>query len=242
VFAPGVAWMLLACGVALAARPAPPRQPGLWCDEIYTAALDAALDPGPARCPASGSPPALYFLIEHFAARALGDDEAALRLLSLICGVGTVALTFWAFRPVLNERLVRGLGLLPGTFAGVLPLRAHGALLLLRGAGRDAFTWAILCGWRRSRRPRSWWLYGISVALALYTSYVCVCLIVAHGVWAFVARRRRTAAVSIPPVDRSRTSSVLALGERAHCADEHRAWSPSLDRARTVEHDPDSAL
>jgi len=191
VFSPGVAWMFLACGVALALGLFRLGQPGFWCDEIYTARWMQLTPHALLDALRQDLHPPLYFLLEHLAARMLGSNEAGLRLLGLLSGVGTVALAFWAFRPVLNERLVAAsacfLALSPEfflyarmaryySFAALVAMLSHGLFVRL-AVGRG--------------RPRSWWLYGISVALALYASYVCVCLIVAHGVWAFVARRRR---------------------------------------------------
>lgn len=197
--------MLLACVLALILGLSRLGQPGLWCDEIYTAHWMQLTPHALLDALRQDLHPPLYFLLEHFASRALGGDEVALRLLGVISGVGAVALTFWAFRPVLNARLAAAAACLLAvspefflyarmaryySFAALVAMLAHGLFVRL-AVGRG--------------RPRSWWLYGVSVALALYTSYICVCLIAAHGVWAIVARRRR------PLLLRFTASSALGL-------------------------------
>ncbi len=191
VFAPGPVWMVLACIVAAVLAGWRLGDPGLWCDEIYTARWMRLDLPALIATLRSDLHPPLYFLLESFVVRWVGDSESGLRLLSLLSGIATIPATYWAFRPVLNERLCAAtawmLALCPQfflyarmgryyAFAALLAVLAHGLFVRL----------AVKRG-----GPRSWLLYGLSVAALLYTSYVAVCLVLAHFVWALAAQRRR---------------------------------------------------
>lgn len=191
VFAPGIAWLALACAAGLALGLWGLDRPGLWCDEIYTARWTRLPLEGLVAALRTDLHPPLYFLAEHALVRRLGESEVTLRLLSVLAGVATVAASFWAFRPILSDRLSAAaawfLVLSPEflfyarmaryyAFAALIAIVAHGLFVRL----------ALKRG-----RPRSWLLYGVFVALLLYTSYVSVCLVLAHGVWAIAARRRR---------------------------------------------------
>lgn len=189
--APSATWMLLACGIALALGLFRLGQPGLWCDEIYTSHWMQLTPSGLLDALRHDLHPPLYFLLEHFAVRTLGSGESALRLLGVLSGVGTVALAYWAFRPVLDERLAAAsaclLALSPEFFLYARMARYYSFAALVAMLSHGLFVRLVV----GNSQPRSWWLYGISVALAFYTSYVCVCLIVAHGVWALLAPHGR---------------------------------------------------
>ena len=190
LWAPGRWWLPISCAVALALGLARLGTPGLWIDEIYTARWAALPWHGLLGALAGSLHPPLFFVLERLAVQVAGDREVGLRLLSLIAGVASVAVTFWAFRPVLNERAAAVtawlLALSPQFFlysrmacyyalATLLAMTAHG--LFVRQAVRRG-------------RPRSWAFYALVSALMLLTSYLTLCLVLAHGVWAIFARRR----------------------------------------------------
>ena len=191
VFAPGARWLAIACGVALAAGLVRLGQPGLWIEEIYTARWTALPWPALLVTLRGHLHPPLYFVLERLLAPAFGGSEAGLRLLSLLCGVATVAAAFWAVRPILDDRVAAAtawfLALSPQFFlyarmaqyfalAALVAMVAHGLFVRL----------AVQRG-----RPRSWALYALAATLLLYTSYLSLCVVLAHGVWAAFSRRRR---------------------------------------------------
>lgn len=191
VFAPGPVWMLFACVVAAVLGGWQLGDPGLWCDEIYTARW-ARLDfPALISALRVDLHPPLYFLLEAAVVRVVGGSEAGLRILSLAAGVATVAASYWAFRPVLNERLCAAtawmLALCPQFFLYSRMARYYALAALLAVLAHGLFVRLAV----KRGGPRSWLLYGLSVAALLYTSYVAVCLVLAHFVWAVGARRRR---------------------------------------------------
>ncbi len=61
--------------------------------------------------------PALYYVVLHFWMRLAGDHELALRLLSILCGVVTIPLTYWLGSIVGGQRL----GLLAAFLMAVSP-------------------------------------------------------------------------------------------------------------------------
>lgn len=191
VFSPGPVWMLFACIVAALLGGSRLCDPGLWCDEIYTARWMQLDLPGLLAALRVDLHPPLYFLLESAVVRIVGDDETGLRLLSLLAGIATVAVSYWAFRPVLNERLCAAtawmLALCPQFFMYSRMARYYALAALIAMFAHGLFVRLVV----KRGGPRSWLLYGLSVAALLYTSYVAVCLVLAHFVWALAAQRRR---------------------------------------------------
>jgi 4-amino-4-deoxy-L-arabinose transferase-like glycosyltransferase len=189
VFALGRLWLPLACAVALVLGIVRLGNPGLWIDEITTARWAALPWRDLLDTLRSHTHAPLYFVLERLVAG--GGGEVNLRLFSLLAGVGAVALSFWAFRPMLNERAAAAtawfLALSPQFFLYSRMARYYALMTLLAMLAHGLFVRLAL----GRGRPRSWPLYGLAAALMLSASYVTVCLLLAHGVWAAVARRRR---------------------------------------------------
>ena len=191
IFAPGPLWLGFACSAALALGLWRLSATPLWCDEIYTARWTRLDWPGLMQALRTDLHPPLYFVIENLWVRALGENEVGLRLFSVVTGVLTVAASFWAFRPLLNDRLSAAaawmLALSPQFFLYARMARYYALAALVALIAHGLFVRLVV----KRGRPRSWFLYGLFVALLLYTSYVAVCLVLAHFVWAVAARRRR---------------------------------------------------
>jgi len=183
--------MMLACAAAWMLGSWQLGDPGLWCDEVYTARWTRLDLPGLIAALRVDLHPPLYFLLESAAVRLTGDSEQGLRVLSLLAGVATVAVSYWAFRPVLNERLCAAtawmLALCPQFFLYSRMARYYALAALIAMFAHGLFVRLVV----KRGTPRSWLLYGLTVAALLYTSYVAVCLVLAHFVWALAAQRRR---------------------------------------------------
>lgn len=191
VFAPARLWLVIACFSAIVAGLVRLGYPGLWIDEIHTARWIAMpWSPFLDALRAQLNPP-VFFVLERLAVKMTGDSEIGLRLLSLLAGVGAVGMTFWAFRPVLNERAAAAtawfLAISPQFFLYARMARYYALMALVAMAAHGLFVRLAV----QRGKPRSWVLYGLATAVMLLTSYVTVCLTLAHGVWATVARRRR---------------------------------------------------
>ena len=180
-----------ACAAAAVLGGAGLGSPGLWSDEIYTARWARLPLPHLLASLLAARYPPLYFVLEHLAVHALGEQEWTLRLLSVTSGVATVAVAYWALRPLLSERLAAAsatlLALSPGFFLYARMARYDALAALVAMITHGLFVRLAV----RRGRPRSWLLYGLSVAVMLSTSFVATSLVVAHFAWALAARRRR---------------------------------------------------
>jgi hypothetical protein len=190
VFAPARLWLVVACFSAIVAGVLRLGRPGLWIDEIHTARWIGMAWPEFFDALRANLNPPVFFVLERFAVKAAGDSEEGLRLLSLLAGVGAVGMTFWAFRPVLNERAAAAtawfLAISPQFFLYARMARYYALMTLVAMAAHGLFVRLAV----QRGKPRSWALYGFATAVMLLTSYVTLCLTLAHGVWAVFARRR----------------------------------------------------
>lgn len=191
IFSPGPRWLLLACLAGLVLGLVNLSNPGLWCDEIYTARWTQLSLAGLMQALRTDLHPPLYFILENLAVGAFGESEAGLRVLSVLAGLAVIAVSYWAMRPLFNERLSAAaawfLALSPQFFLYSRMARYYSLAALVAMLAHGLFVRLMV----RRGKPRSWLLYGLSVALLLYTSYIAVCVVLAHGVWSVFARRRR---------------------------------------------------
>jgi 4-amino-4-deoxy-L-arabinose transferase-like glycosyltransferase len=191
IFAPGRLWLALACVAALALGLTRLSHAPLWCDEIYTARWTRLDLPHLLAALRTDLHPPLYFILENQFVALFGETPFGLRIFSVLTGVLTVAASFWAFRPLLNDRLSAAaawlLALSPQFFLYARMARYYALAALVAMIAHGLFVRLAV----KRGRPRSWFLDGVSVALLLYTSYVGVCVVLAHFVWAVAARRRR---------------------------------------------------
>ncbi len=128
----------------------------------------------------------------------VGDGVAQLRLLSALCGVGTVALVYYWGRRLSGPRA----GLLAAALMALAPM----ALYYDREA--KGYPWVTFWSWTalslldrallEATRPRGWraaglWLgYTVATTLALGAHYYAALLILAQGLWwvGWLARQR----------------------------------------------------
>ena len=139
----------------------------LWADEAYSYMLATAPDWfGPSTL-ANNTPPFYHFLLRAWMIVA-GDSEAALRLLSAIFGVLTVAVLIWIGR----EMFTPAVGLWSGGFAAIAPIHifysqeARGYSLMIFAL---ALSYVLL--WRALAKNTlaSWIVASLAAAFALYS-------------------------------------------------------------------------
>jgi len=175
--------------------------PGLWCDEIYTARWTRLSLGGLVASLRTDLHPPLYFVIERAVVRALGESEFTLRALSAACGVAAVAAAAWAFRPSLGRRdatrVAWALALMPAFVQYARMARYYAAVALIALVAHGVLSRALAArGWR------PWFAYALAAAAALYTSYVSVALLIGHAAWVWAsgsgdARRKWAVAVLV---------------------------------------------
>lgn len=160
----------------------------LWNDEGTSVALAARSLSQITRDAAADIHPPLYHYLLHYWLLVFGNSEAGARSLSALVGVGLVALTY-----LLGRRLFSPLtGLIAALLAAVSPYLIYYSqearmymLLTLLGA---ASSYLFYLAWVEvGSRSRQWAALGwvLATALALYTHYLAVTVVLAQNVvWA----------------------------------------------------------
>ena len=144
---------------------------------------------------------ATYYLILHFWL-FLGENEATVRLLSVIFGVAAVVPVFFVARRIggwLAAGLAAGIfALIPYVIHYNQEARGYSLAILLAGA----LTWLLLIGVERRDRWWPWLAYGVLAALGLYVHFFLALIVAAHGLWVLATRQvpswRSTLAAVVP--------------------------------------------
>ena len=168
-----LAALLLAAGLRLVCLN---RQP-LWWDEgwsVYFASLPVG---DMLSATAQDIHPPLYYALLHYWCQIFGYSPSALRLLSVVFGVGLVAAVYALAAALLDHRI----GLLAAVLTTIAPMqvfyaqevRMYGLVTLL-----GTISWyALLQSKRQRNRPASWQAtYVLATSLALYTEYYAAIL------------------------------------------------------------------
>jgi 4-amino-4-deoxy-L-arabinose transferase-like glycosyltransferase len=173
-------------GLALAARLYEIGRLDVWVDEanlILTAQQPLGLLFDKLRLDSS---PPLFYLLVHFWIQLFGDGSVALRMLSVLAGVGLVAATYWAGR----ELISRDVGLWGAFVVAASPTQAFFsqqvrmyALLPLLGLLAVSF----LVRHLRDGGRRDFLLWLVLTVLALYTHNFAVYLLPVYGVLVVVS-------------------------------------------------------
>jgi uncharacterized membrane protein len=137
--------------------------------------------------------PPLYYLLLHLWISVLGPSALSVRLLSVLIGVGTIPLLYFAGRRLWG----RGGGLLAALLLAISPfhiyysqeVRMYG-LVTLAGLATLAFTLSWQPGTRRSKSGRGslgvWLGYVLAATAALYTQYYAAFMLVALNLVVFI--------------------------------------------------------
>jgi len=175
---------------------------------------------------------ATYYLILHFWL-LLGENEATIRLLSVIFGVASVVPVFFVARRI-------GGWLAAGLAAGIFVLipfvihynqeaRGYSLAILLAAA----MTWLLLIGIERREQWWPWLAYGVLAALGLYVHFFLALVVAAHGLWVLATRQ-------VPPWRSTLTAVVpfaLAVAPMPFIVAEFGAehgWIPPLNVNRVL--------
>jgi mannosyltransferase len=168
-----------------------------WLDEVVTWDLvQRPFGDMLSTIPHSESTPYLYYAIAWLWAHTVGDGEAALRSLSAVFGVATVAAVWAAGRELVSERA----GLVAAALAALNPFlvwysqeaRAYALLALLCAVSFWLFARAL-------KRPNevgalAWW--AVASALAIATHYFAALTVVPEAI-ALAVLAGRTPALAL---------------------------------------------
>ncbi|HXC23369.1 MAG TPA: glycosyltransferase family 39 protein [Solirubrobacteraceae bacterium] len=158
-----------------------------WYDEAFTPVhvLRAGLGATLHNLVHTENTPPLWYVLEWGFSRALGTGVVALRLLSALAGIATVAIA-WAIGSELQGPPTRRAAIVTATLVAVNPLfvwysqeaRAYGLFVF-------AASLALLCFLRALREPsnRNLVELALSGSLALLTHYFAVFLVAPMGLW-----------------------------------------------------------
>jgi len=165
----------------------------LWYDETFTAFVVQSSWSHLFQIVAADTHPPLYYLVVKLWTLVAGTGEAALRIPSAVVGTASIPVT-WA----LARRVAPGpTSLLAALLVAVAPVgvmmsqdaRMYALLGLLAAGATVALDRAADTG-----RPTAWAGYAGLIVLTVYTHYLGVLVVAAHGLWVILYRRPRTAA------------------------------------------------
>lgn len=133
----------------------------------------------------------LYFVIAHFWARAFGHSVAVIRSLSAFIGLLVFPSIYWLSWELFKSPLVGWLAM------GLIAVSPFHVLYAQEARPYSLWTVTILissaCLLRamRLKRASSWTLYGITVAIGLYSHLLLILVVIAHGCYVVATERRR---------------------------------------------------
>jgi 4-amino-4-deoxy-L-arabinose transferase-like glycosyltransferase len=165
----------------------------LWYDEAYSLFMARhSLREMVGMLATYDNHPPLYYAFLHLWMRLVGDGDVAVRLPSAAASLGAVVATFLLARRVADGRVA----VLAATLMAVSPFQVVAAqearmypFLTLCAVGASSALWLAL----RVPRRRSWLAYVVWMLLALYTHYLAILLLVAHGVYVAAVEREQAA-------------------------------------------------
>jgi mannosyltransferase len=134
--------------------------------------------------------PPLYFLILHAWMSVFGEGVFAIRAMSALAGVATVALGVWLMRLITTPRVA----LLAGVFLALLPISVRysqeARMYTLEGVWLLGATIALVY-WIKSARNRYLAGYVVLMTAAVYTHYLAVLCLLSHWLYLVVLRLQR---------------------------------------------------
>lgn len=160
----------------------------LWYDEAFSILFARrswgemiAGTLGPTTAAAEEHPPLYYFTL-HGWMQLFGDSPAAVRLLSIVCGVVTIAAIYFLGQHLFNQRV----GTTAALFAALAPFPLYYAqearMYALLGVATTAAILFFVRAWQVDNW-RNWTAYAVCGAAALYTHNLAALFLLALDGW-----------------------------------------------------------
>ena len=179
-------YLSLTVGLALLVRLLSLAKASIWHDEGYTTMIINLPPSEIIQTTISDVHPPLYYLLLHYWQAVFGSSVVSLRGFSVACGVAIVVLMYFLLRRLFSENVAR-LGTL---FVALGPFlvrysqeaRMYALATLIAVGATYVFVRAL----SSKHRSYIWWiLYGILIALGLYTQYFLALLVPVHLIYAW---------------------------------------------------------
>jgi mannosyltransferase len=165
--------------------------PYMWFDEAFSVQLSAYPPSLIWFHTGHDLHPPLYYLLLHAWMNAFGQGVFAVRSLSALAGVVTVALGVWLMRVIASPRVA----LLSGLFLALLPVAVlfsqEARMYALLGVFLLGATLALVYWIKHPRRHRYLVIYTLLMSAAFYTHYYAALCVLSHWVYLLLLRFSR---------------------------------------------------
>lgn len=167
------------------------REPYLWYDEAFSILLSRHTPAQISSITARDIHPPLYYIFLHYWIEWWGDSKFSVRSMSVVFGVGNVALIIWLTRLAAH----RNAALLAGSLVALLPLalrysqeaRMYALVaFFLLGATLALFYWV-----RTPNRLRYLVIYTLLMSASFYTHYISFTCVLSHWLYLLLLGQRQ---------------------------------------------------
>lgn len=169
-----------------------------WYDEAFSVLFSekgiAAMLNGTLAQTGAGSAdihPLVYYIVLWAWMRAFGESPVAVRMLSVLTGLGIAALIYLLARELFKERIA----LISGFIASLAPFQIFYAQEIRMYALLTLFLLLATCAYWRATQSKhwSWWIsFAIFAALAQYTHNLAAFYLIALALWPLIIRDWQT--------------------------------------------------
>jgi mannosyltransferase len=166
-------------------------EPYLWFDEAFSILLSRHTPAQIFSITARDIHPPLYYVSLHYWIEWWGDSKFAVRSMSVMFGVGNVALIIWLTRLASN----RNAALLAGSLVALLPLALRYSqetrmyvltAFFLLGATLALFYWV-----KAPNRLRYLVIYTLLISAGFYTHYISFACVLSHWLYLLLLGQRQ---------------------------------------------------
>lgn len=140
----------------------------------------------------------LYFVLTRFWVQGFGHSVAVIRSFSAVIGVGLLPCVWWLSRELFRTSLpgwmaIAILAISPVHVLYAQEARPYSLLTLMTALSSAVLLWAI-----RTQTRGHWVIYGVTVALGLYTHLLFGLVAIAHGIYVGLNKSIPKEAIAFP--------------------------------------------